>query len=71
MVPLQPWKVIRLREGHSDKKTNAEDGYTGPAETMAHNSSITHHVIWMDTSLSNRDGALPVETRQAGRVPGP
>jgi len=25
-----PWLENRLREGHSDKKTNAEDGCTGP-----------------------------------------
>ena len=35
---LQPWSADRLREGNSDKKTNAEAGCTEP---MAHNGSAT------------------------------
>jgi ribonuclease HI len=35
------------------------------------NWSTTLHVKWMDRDSINRDGALPVETRRAGRVPGP
>ena len=35
---LQPWSADRIREGNSDKKTNAEAGCTEP---MAHNGSAT------------------------------
>ena len=35
---LQPWSADSLREGNSDKKTNAEAGCTEP---MAHNGSAT------------------------------
>ena len=49
-------------------KTNAEDGCTGP---MARNGSVTRFIIWMANKVYQRDGALPVETRQAGGVPGP
>ena len=54
--------------GNSENKTNAEDGCTGP---MARNGSVTHFVVWMVNKVYQRDGALPVETRQAGGVPGP
>ena len=49
-------------------KTNAEDGCTGP---MARNGSATRFVIWMVNKVYQRDGDLPVETRQVGGVPGP
>ena len=35
------------------------------------NWSTALYVKWMDRDSINRDGALPVETRRAGRVPGP
>ena len=35
---LQPWSADCLREGNSDKKTNAKAGCTEP---MAHNGSAT------------------------------
>ena len=54
--------------GNSRIKTNAQDGCTGP---MMCNGSATHFVIWMVNKVYQRDGALPVETRQAGGVPGP
>ena len=38
----------------------------------ARNGSLTHYVNQMvNTTSDSRDGALPVETRQAGGVPGP
>ena len=40
--------------------------------SQAHNGSATHYRHKMDKSnKSKRDGATPVEIRQAGRVPGP
>ena len=54
--------------GNRRIKTNAEDGCTGP---MARNGSVTRFVIWMVNKVYQRDGALPVETRQAGGVAGP
>ena len=68
MALLKSGRTCCLREGNSDKKTNAEDGCAGP---LAHNGSTTHYVTWMDRLNLERDGALLVETRQAGRVPGP
>ena len=50
------------------RRMNAEDGCTGP---MARNGSVTRFVVWMVNKVYQRDGALPVETRQAGGVPGP
>ena len=32
---------------------------------------VTRFVVWMVNKVYQRDGALPVETRQAGGVPGP
>ena len=54
--------------GNSRIKTNAQDGCTGP---MARNGSVTRFVVWMVNKVNQRDGALPVETRQAGGVPSP
>ena len=51
-----------------DKKTNVEEGCTGP---LVHNDSATHFTHEMDNNGPLRDGALTVESRWAGGVPGP
>ena len=50
-------------------KTNAEDGCNG---TLAHNDSATRFVqmTWAN-DVFLLDGAMPVESRRAGGVPGP
>ena len=59
----------RPREGDSEKKPTLKPDVLGQSQAL--NDSTTYIRYMTDTPNSSRDGALPVRTRQAGRVPGP
>ena len=62
------WQIPYERETR-DKKTNAEDGCTGP---LAHNDSATHFTLVNWTAMDLYVMVLcPWSPRRAGGVPGP